>query len=119
MTRLSTDDRDELTGESFAFPHQRKEPLDNARHVRDAIARFDRVEGVSDADRDAAWTRILSAARKFGVEVHEKSWRELPKRSKSRSRDGPGASGSPAQRRGPARREAATGAHRPMVRSPS
>ena len=82
MTRLSTEDRDELTGENFAFPHERKEPLENARYVRDAIARFDQLEGVSDADRDAAWTRILSAARKFGIEVQEKSWRELPKRGK-------------------------------------
>ena len=82
MTRLSTEDRNDLTGESFAFPHQRKEPLENASHVRDAIARFDQVEGVSDTDRDAAWTRILSAARKFGVDVHEKSWRDLPKRGR-------------------------------------
>ena len=82
MTRLSTEDRNELTGESFAFPHQRKEPLENASHVRDAIARFDQVEGVSDTDRDAAWARILSAARKFGVDVHEKSWRDLPKRGR-------------------------------------
>ena len=82
MTRLSTEDRDELTGENFAFPHQRKEPLEDASHVHDAVARFDQVEGVSDAERDAAWTRILSAAKKFGVDVHEKSWRDLPKRGK-------------------------------------
>jgi len=79
MARLETDDRDQLTGEQFAFPHQRKEPLEDARHVRNAIARFDQVEGVTDAERDAAWKRILAAAQKFGVEVHEKSWRELPK----------------------------------------
>ena len=80
MTRLTTDDRDELTGESFAFPHQRKEPLENASHVRNAIARFDQVEGVTDAERDAAWKRITAAAKKFGVEVREKGWRELKKR---------------------------------------
>ena len=79
MARLETDDRDQLTGDQFAFPHQRKEPLEDARHVRNAIARFDQVEGVTDAERDAAWKRILAAAQKFGVEVHEKSWRELPK----------------------------------------
>ena len=78
-TRLQTDDRNDLTGEHFAFPHQRKEPLDDASHVRNAIARFDQVEGVTDAERDAAWKRILSAARQHGVMVHEKSWRELPK----------------------------------------
>lgn len=64
-------------GGEFAFPEQRKEPITDARHVRNAIARFDQVEGVSDADRDAAWRRILTAARKFGVEGSEGGWREL------------------------------------------
>ena len=82
MARLETDDRNELTGENFAFPHQRKEPLEDASHVRNAIARFDQVEGVSDAERDAAWKRILTAAKRHGVEVHEKSCRELPKRKR-------------------------------------
>ena len=82
MARLETDDRCELTGEIFAFPHQRKEPLVDASHVRNAIARFDQVEGVTDAERDAAWKRILAAAKRHGVEVHEKSWRELPKRKR-------------------------------------
>ena len=82
MARLQTDDRDDLTGENFAFPHQRKEPLEDASHVRNAIARFDQVEGVTDAERDAAWKRIVSAAKKFGVEVGEKSWRELAKRKR-------------------------------------
>jgi hypothetical protein len=80
MARLETDDRNELTGENFAFPHQRKEPLEDASHVRNAIARFDQVEGVSDDERDAAWKRIKKAADKYGVEVSEKSWRELGKK---------------------------------------
>jgi hypothetical protein len=48
--------------------------------VRNAVARFNQVEGVSDADRDEAWKRIKAAAKKFGVEVNEKSWREIGKR---------------------------------------
>ena len=80
MAKLQTDDRNELSGEKFAFPHQRKEPLEDASHVRNAIARFDQVEGVSDDERDQAWKRIKKAADKFGVEVHEKSWRELGKK---------------------------------------
>jgi hypothetical protein len=51
----------------------------NASHVRNAIARFNQVEGVSDDERDAAWRRIKKAAHKYGVEVHEKSWREIGK----------------------------------------
>ena len=44
------------------------------------MARFDQVEGVSDDERDEAWKRITTAAKKHGVEVHEKSWRELGKK---------------------------------------
>jgi hypothetical protein len=47
--------------------------------VRNAVARFDQVKGVSDAERDEAWKRIEAAARKFGVELEERSWRELGK----------------------------------------
>jgi hypothetical protein len=63
----------------IAVISHRKEPLTDARHVRNAIARFDQVEGVSDAEREAAWKRIKAAAKKFGVEVNERSWRELMK----------------------------------------
>jgi hypothetical protein len=43
--------------------------------IRNAIARFSQVGGVSDAERDAAWQRIQTAARKYGVEIHDTSWR--------------------------------------------
>ena len=79
MTKLDAEHRDAIDSGQFAFPKQRKEPLENASHVRNAIARFNQVEGVSDAERDAAWKRIQAAAKKFGVEVHEKSWREIGK----------------------------------------
>jgi hypothetical protein len=78
---LSTADKDKLADKDFAFPKERKEPLTDARHVRNAIARFDQVEGVSDAERDKAWKRILAAAKRFDVEVSETSWRELFKSS--------------------------------------
>ena len=79
MAELTAKDRDEIPDSKFAFPEQRKEPLEDASHVRNAIARFNQVEGVSDDERDAAWKRIKSAAKKFGVEVSEKSWREIGK----------------------------------------
>jgi hypothetical protein len=69
--------RDNLPDSAFAFPKQRKEPLNDAAHVRNAIARFDQVEDVSDAERDQAWKRIRAAAKRHGVEVNEDSWREL------------------------------------------
>uniref|UniRef100_UPI0035CB8474 DUF6582 domain-containing protein n=1 Tax=uncultured Sphingomonas sp. TaxID=158754 RepID=UPI0035CB8474 len=79
MSKLNTDDRDDLGKGAFAFPEERKEPLENAAHVRNAIARFNQVKGVSDAERDAAWKRIEAAAKKHDVEVKEKSWREIGK----------------------------------------
>jgi hypothetical protein len=79
---LSTAEKDELKTSEFAFPKERKEPLTDAKHVRNAIARFDQVEGVSDSERDAAWKRILAAAKHYDVEVSEKSWRDLAKDGK-------------------------------------
>jgi hypothetical protein len=74
---LSTAEENRRPEREFAFPEQRKEPLNDASHVRNAIARFDQVEGVSDADRDRAWKRIQSAARKFDVDISADDWREL------------------------------------------
>lgn len=79
MAKLSTEDRDDLSKGSFAFPKQRKEPLENGSHVRNAVARFNQVKGVSDDERDDAWKRIKTAAKKHGVEINEKSWREIGK----------------------------------------
>jgi hypothetical protein len=79
MAELSTEDRDDLKSGAFAFPKERKEPLENASHVRNAVARFNQVKDVSDEERDAAWKRIEAAAKKHGVELKEKSWREIGK----------------------------------------
>ena len=80
MATLDTKHRDAIDEKTFAFPKQRKEPLENAAHVRNAIARFDQVKDVTDAERDAAWKRIKSAAKKHGVEMTETSWHQLGKR---------------------------------------
>ena len=81
MAELKEAQRDYIDSDKFAFPKERKEPIHDASHVRNAIARFDQVEGVSDDERDAAWRRIKKAAEKHGVEVSEKSWRELGKKA--------------------------------------
>ena len=81
---LSTADKDRLDDSEFAFPKERKEPLSDARHVRNAIARFDQVEGVSDAERDQAWKRIRAAARRHDVDISEDDWRDLAKGGKDR-----------------------------------
>ncbi len=64
----------------FAFPHKRKEPLTDAGHVRSALARFDQVQDVTDAERDQAFQNILAAARHYDVDVAETDWRQLGKR---------------------------------------
>ncbi len=76
---LSTSDQNKLKKSQFAFPDERKEPLVDAKHVRNAIARFDQVEDVSDAERDAAWKRIRRAAARFDIDVAAKDWRDLGK----------------------------------------
>ncbi len=74
---MSTAEENRLPDGDFAFPEERKEPLNDAGHVRNAVARFDQVEGVTDAERDAAWRRIKAAARRFDVEITADDWRQL------------------------------------------
>lgn len=80
---LSTQKQDDLQESVFAFPKQRKEPLTDAAHVRTALARFDQVKGVSDADRDLAWRNIQAAAKHYGVEIQEQSWHDLGRKPQS------------------------------------
>ncbi len=77
MAHLSDKEREKLPESAFAFPRERKEPLVDARHVQEAIARFDQVEDVTNKERDEAWKRIKAAAKKFDAELQEKDWREL------------------------------------------
>jgi hypothetical protein len=67
----------DLPDSVYAFPKQRKEPLTDARHVRNAVARFDQVIDVSDADRALAFANIEKAAKHYGVNLSETSWHDL------------------------------------------
>jgi hypothetical protein len=77
MAKLGASARNNIPAGNFAFPELRKEPLENASHVRNAIARFDQVKDVSEAGRDKAWARIKSAAKAYGVEMTVANWRDL------------------------------------------
>ena len=77
---LDTGDRRELPDSVYAFPKQRKEPLTDASHVKNALARFDQVDDVSDEDRDLAFANIKKAAEHYGIDVEEKSWHDLGKK---------------------------------------
>jgi len=80
---LDAADRNAMSDSTFAFPRVRKEPLNDARHVRNAIARFDQVRDVTDKERDEAFRRIKRAAAKFGVDMTETRWQELGKPTKT------------------------------------
>ena len=75
-TRTAPTESD-LPASVYAFPKQRKEPLTDAEHVRNAVARFDQVIDVSDEDRDLAFANIQKAARHYGVNLSEGSWHDL------------------------------------------
>ena len=66
---LTTKKRKGLPKGSFAFPKQRKMPLSDASRVRNAAARFNQVEGVSEAEKRTAYRKILAAGKKFGVDL--------------------------------------------------
>ena len=107
MSKITEASREHIADENFAFPKERKEPIHDAAHVRNAIARFKQVQGVSDSERDAAWKRIKSAAKKHKVELNEGDWRACASASRSKKLDG--LSGWIAERIGFAYPNSATG----------
>jgi len=72
-------ERSDLPKSVFAFPKERKEPLTDAKHVRNAAARFDQVTGVSDDERALAFKNIEKAARHYDVDLSEPDRHELGK----------------------------------------
>ena len=75
--KLSTAQQNEFPDSAFAFPKQRKEPLTDKSHVKNALARFDQVKDVSDDEREQAFANIKKAAKHFDVEITEKHWKDL------------------------------------------
>lgn len=69
--------RSDLPDSVYAFPKERKEPLTDAKHVRNAAARFDQVIGVSADERRQAFKNIEKAAKHYGVDLSETSWHDL------------------------------------------
>jgi hypothetical protein len=73
--RLTT--KSDLPDSVFAFPKERKEPLTDARHVRNAVARFDQVTDVPESERELAFANIKKAAKYYDVDLSETSSKEL------------------------------------------
>lgn len=64
MNILSSESRDELPDSQFAFPAERRTPIGDAAHVRSAVARFNQVTGISDAERSEAREHIRRGWRR-------------------------------------------------------
>jgi hypothetical protein len=82
---LSAEDRNKLPDSAFAFPGKRKEPLTDADHVRNALARFDQTKDVTDAERDQAFENIKAAAKHYKIDVAETGWRQLGRKPHTRN----------------------------------
>ncbi len=70
MPKLSRSERSRLPNSAFAYidaSGRRRLPIHDEAHVRNALARFDRVSFEDDAARDRARRRLLNAAKKFGI----------------------------------------------------
>ena len=65
--KLDAAETNSLPESAFAFPKKRKEPMTDASHVRNAIARFDQVKDVSDSEREQAFVNIKKAASAYLV----------------------------------------------------
>ena len=77
---LSSGEKRSLPNTVYAFPDKRKEPLTDADHVRNAIARFDQVKDVTDKERDQAFANLKKAAKHFDVDMSETDWHQLGRR---------------------------------------
>jgi class 3 adenylate cyclase len=70
VAKLTASERASLPDRAFAYidpSGRRRLPIHDEAHVRNALARFDRVEFEDDATRERARRRLLNAAKRFGI----------------------------------------------------
>ncbi len=70
MAKLTARDRANLPDRAFAYVDsngKRRLPINDEPHVKNALARFERVKFESDEARDTARKRLLRAAKKYGI----------------------------------------------------
>jgi class 3 adenylate cyclase len=70
MARLKASERAKLPDRAFAYidsSGRRRLPINDEAHVRNALARFDRVAFEDDAAKERARTRLLNAAKRYGI----------------------------------------------------
>jgi hypothetical protein len=74
MAQLDTRDREKLRASQFAYVDRKGGehlPIHDPAHVRNAMARFAQTEFESKAAKERARKKILSAAKRYGIEVSE------------------------------------------------
>ena|SRR5207253_11278413 len=84
MAELETRDRDKLRSSQFAYVDREGGehlPINDESHVRNAIARFNQTEFQSKTAKEGARRKILSAAKRYGIEIEEDSNVRKPTRS--------------------------------------
>src|SRR3989475_11696421 len=70
MPQLDGKARAELPDSAFAYIDsggRRRLPINDEAHVRNALARFDQTAFEDEAARDRARTRLLKAAKRYGI----------------------------------------------------
>ncbi len=88
MATLDADDRDKLRKSQFAYVDRKGGehlPIHDESHVRNAIARFNQTDFESSSARERARRKIVSAAKRHGMEVSEDSNVAKPSPARSRS----------------------------------
>lgn len=68
---LSTNARNELSSDQFAWPSARKLPIENAKHVKEAHDLLDDTDGMSAAEKSEAKRRIAAAAKRFNIDTSD------------------------------------------------
>ena len=76
MAELDTKARDRLRSSQFAYVDSKGGehlPINDESHVRNAIARFNQTEFESAAAKERARKKIVTAAKRHGVDVADDS----------------------------------------------
>jgi uncharacterized protein DUF6582 len=76
MTQLTERKRDSLRRSSFAYVDSKGGehlPIHDESHIRNAMARFNETEFESASKKEGARRKIVSAARRHGIEISSDS----------------------------------------------
>lgn len=76
MATMTEKDRDQLRSSQFAYVDKdggEHLPIHDESHVRNAMARWNQTEFESKTAKEEARKKILSAAKRHGIEVDEDS----------------------------------------------